>query len=185
MRLSVCMVAILLDSPYKLTQGLLNGRPGWGKWTPRQDSREALAQNLFLPPTQMRDMIHSQKNQKCTVLKHSQEEPGRRGAGVVLIHSPNVSPGGMQSLPVKYLCRWTVTKPLGRADLTCTTYSGSFTVMSRSRHSSQISIFPAPIQILFWSLLKWRASYYHSPWNNSFSVWTKKSVTKSILNFFF
>ena len=166
MRLSVCMVAILLDSPYKLTQGLLNGRPGWGKWTPRQDSREALAQNLFLPPTQMRDMIHSQKNQKCTVLKHSQEEPGRRGAGVVLIHSPNVSPGGMQSLPVKYLCRWTVTKPLGRADLTCTTYSGSFTVMSRSRHSSQISIF-------------------HSPWNNSFSVWTKKSVTKSILNFFF
>ena len=104
---------------------------------------------------------------------------------MVLIHSPNASPGGMQTLLMKYLCRWTVTKPLGRVDQTCTTYSGSFTVISRSRRSSQISIFSAPIQILFWSLLKQRASHYHSPWNNSFPVWTKKSVTKSILNFFF
>lgn len=104
---------------------------------------------IWYTPRRIRSALRS------TILKEFNSwEPGRRGAGVVLIHSPNASPGDMQTLSMKYLCRWTVTKPLGRADQTCTTYSGSFTVMSRSRRSSQISIFSAPIQILFWFLLK-------------------------------
>ena len=32
-------------------------------------------------------------------------EPGRRGARVVLIHSPNANPGGIQTLPMKYICQ--------------------------------------------------------------------------------
>lgn len=79
------MVAILLDSPYKLTQGLLEWQTQMREMNPTPRLREALAQNLFLPPTQMRDMIHLQKNQKCTVLQAAQEfnswESGREELG--------------------------------------------------------------------------------------------------------
>ena len=127
------------------------------------------------------DTLPKESEVRCVQVFNSWE-PGSRGAGVVLIHSPSTSPGGTQTLSTKYLCQvdshQEVLRELGRADLTCTPYSSPFTVSSRSSFSSQISIFPASTYILFLSLLKWRASYHHTPWNNSFQVWTRNQSLK-------
>lgn len=111
LHLSVCMVAFLLDSPNKLTQGFLNSRHRWEKWTPCRASREALAQNLFLPPMQLRSMTHSQKNQKCTVFKCS--TLGSQAAGepgwfwfTVQAHPQEAHRSCPQSISVK----WTAIK---------------------------------------------------------------------------
>lgn len=77
-------------------------------------------------------------------------EPGRRGAGLVLIHGPKPIPRRHTDLAHK--ASLSSGQPsshseraLGAADLTCTPYSCPFTISSGSSFSSQISIFPASI----------------------------------------